>query len=293
MKVDQGRAAAASVRGFVDECDWHALFGKRISFVKAHLMDPCHDMHLTSMELIVVAEEQLTILQFDSKRHVAEDEGKPYIIRQSYLPTNAGVALGQFHASLLSGKHLSVQLLCRNRGLSTAEELCKHDREAAHVVRKACFSSSVMAEIRHVRTLTKCWPLKGALLVNSDVPDDMKLAMVRELRSSCPQCLDQGVFRVIKRIVVHLDDLLRDSWQEALSVLFYLIDGNTSEQELHHAFNKLSNTQLSKFELLVARFVNREAVRLAMPTVIAPSCPVPEPMQAQPTRAVHNGQLTP
>jgi hypothetical protein len=164
-------------------------------------------------------------------------------------------------------------------------------------IRKAVLVAAAYSYIRHEHRYQQ-WPWRICGVANAELDETVRRSIADAFGRSCPKCLDAGFCRPLEYRIQNCQDLVGPRWGAAITKWASLLDVETHEVELMHAFNKRCATHLSKFELLAARCVNSQALKaidLALPVLPTRPGGVVQDSEAPAKKRrkhVHAGQLT-
>lgn len=176
---------------------------------------------------------------------------------------NPAIGLSQFLSSMLAGEHEVLSVLTMSRGFHDLATFIKYEPLCAHVMRRALISSAISCHVRHYHRY-KLWPWRLAVVADDRLSSQRRRAVAAEFLRSCEKCLDIGFCRTLRTRVNHIDMLFDPFWQRAIKVWASLIDCDMHDIEISHGFSKRSNCRASKFEIMAARSIARDAA-LALP----------------------------
>lgn len=275
-------AAAPSASASFENVGWHETNGKRVQYIRRHLMQPAEDLRILALSLLLGAEEEVSAFFFRRKDQF--ETQRPLLVMLASPQFNPALPLTQFVSSVLAGEHLSCALLSRARGFRDLGQMLMGDAEGSALVRLAFTNSAAIAYVRHFHKFAQ-WPWRLAAVVDAEIDEPSRMSVAQAFCSACPKCLDAGFGRQLRRRVWHPEDLLEPAIQEAILIWACCHDGDTHDVEIKHALNKRQNTALTKFEMLAARYVAADAKSSLRNSAPAPApSPAPAPLLPPPKR---------
>jgi len=264
----------------IESMSWHALVGKRIKYIREHLMNAAALFVVTLLAVLVGAEETIAF-RFLAKRVTLSS--------YAYVKRNPALQILQFFSSILAGEHAVVALICGTKGCETFRELARIDAAAAHLVRCSTVSSSSAADLRHIDRMNQFpWPL--AVIGDPNVPDQVQEDSAYKMYTYSNCRLDPGIGRVLRARVGTDFERVRDigvlspPYQHALGLWSKCHDCHTFDLECGHGHNKARTHILNTWDIIFARCVNAEAKARGPQFTPFPTSGAPPPPHGTPVK---------
>jgi hypothetical protein len=242
---EPGESASKASFGGVHlaDLDWHAMLGKRMSYVREHSMSFSHRLPITLIAIITGALEWVTKQMLLSRASLQV---------WSYIETNPALVVAQFFSAVLAGGVPRLELLfCGTQGCHTYQEVVDRDPKTADIIRTAFVDASVSNYVRSIYKFEQ-YPWKLAVVGCDFVPAEVQNNVVVELSNAKPCCLDVGFSQGLTRIS-------KSIWGEVIQMWADQHDCSTFDIELIHARNQGHTHRQNTWDVIAGRHVNAEA----------------------------------
>ena len=241
---------------FFDDVDWHKMMGSRVRCVRDKLMPTSADFRVL---FIAMTSGCLETISYRLFQKVKDIKGVPLLMRFTYKNTNPATLPLQWFSSMLAAQHPGLRLLTGSLGYKDTASFLRYEKDLAHMMRKTLINLTLTGYVRFIRKVVETWPWKVATVANDSAPMPVRKAVSVDFCKGCERCLDFGWLRQLRGAVMEPDDLFDDLLQEAIWLWALSHDCENDNMELGVAGCKHSNTQLSKWELVCSRHINRVA----------------------------------